>query len=49
MYAFEIVAAEAGGRTERIWRGGVVKTNRPSGSAETLFVVAKGIYVISFE
>ena len=43
------MAAEAGGRTERILRGGVVKTNRLSGSAETLFAVAKGLYVISFE
>ena len=43
------MAAEAGGLTERILRGGAVKTNRPSRSAETLFAVAKGLYVISFE
>ena len=49
MYAVETVAAEAGGRTERILREGVVKTSRPSGSAETLFAVAKDLYVISFE
>ena len=28
--------------TEQILRGGVVKTDRPSESAETLFAVAKG-------